>query len=364
MGRKITGRKPGDLPDVYQFKNHGFRVKGLVFMKNTYFILFLLGCILIGHSQTGFDQSTSSRITSTGIPADSEAFVAWATGIEVVRGYVDISNPEFEVNGSNFASYGEPENALGPATNIVVSLGDAGEAVLTFAEPIIDGLGYDFAVFENGFDDTFLELAFVEVSSNGIDYFRFPSHSQTQTGIQVGAFDPLDPTKIHNLAGKYRALFGTPFDLSDIEDDPSLDKNNITHVKIIDVVGSIDPEYARYDSFGNIINDPFNTPFASSGFDLDAVGVINEKTLSVNDNSYSQVLKLYPNPTSDYFFIENIQEYTTITILSTRGKIIGEEVAITSGEKVDVDHFQPGIYLVKIKTENGTNIFKLVKSKL
>ena len=33
--------------------------------------------------------------------------------------------------------------------------------------------------------------------------------------------------------------------------------------------------YASYDSQGNIINDPFPTPFETGGFDLDAIGVIH-----------------------------------------------------------------------------------------
>jgi hypothetical protein len=44
----------------------------------------------------------------------------------------------------------------------------------------------------------------------------------------------------------------------------------------VDVVGSITPAYATYDSQGNMVNDPWPTPYSSSGFDLDAVGVINQ----------------------------------------------------------------------------------------
>ena len=51
--------------------------------------------------------------------------------------------------------------------------------------------------------------------------------------------------------------------------------NDVIAVRITDVVGSIDPALGTKDSLGNLINDPFPTPFASSGFDLNAVGVIN-----------------------------------------------------------------------------------------
>ena len=213
---------------------------------------------------------------------DPTAVTGWASGYQdLVRGPVDISNP----SGGN-ATFGTGANALGPAdaqndSLPVVSLGDGGRITLTFPRPIANGTGPDFAVFENGVAD-FLELAFVEVSSNGTTFFRFPSVSLTQTATQVGSFDLVDPTDINNLAGKYLRGFGTPFDLAELAGTPGLDISNVTQVRIVDVVGSIDPLYGTRDSvrnaqtpLGNLINDPWPTAFGTGGFDLDAVGVLN-----------------------------------------------------------------------------------------
>ncbi|MEO6738908.1 MAG: PEP-CTERM sorting domain-containing protein [Chthoniobacteraceae bacterium] len=190
---------------------------------------------------------------------------------------MNISNP-----GLGFASYGSGADALGPsdaeANNslTVVSLGDGGRITLTFARPIANGPGADFAVFENGITDNFLELAFVEVSSDGTNFTRFHAVSLTQTATQVGPFDQsIDPTDLYNLAGKYRVGFGTPFDLAELVGTPGLDINAVTHVRIVDVVGSIDPLYGTRDSLNNLINDPWPTAFDTGGFDLDAVGVLN-----------------------------------------------------------------------------------------
>jgi hypothetical protein len=82
---------------------------------------------------------------------------------------MDIANP-----GLGYASLGDSSLAIGPANLDIVSLGDSGVATLTFSSPIANGLGPDFVVFENGFLDpandsfAFLELAFVEVSSDGV----------------------------------------------------------------------------------------------------------------------------------------------------------------------------------------------------
>lgn len=233
---------------------------------------------------------------TSAIYKDSSLFTSWATGCTIVRGYQDVSTTSL-----GYATAGDSSMALGIAgSNGILSLGDGGIATLTFAQPITNGPGWDFAVFENSFDGQFLELAFVEVSSDGVNFFRFPATSNTQDTAQVASFGLLDATKLNNLAGKYEALYGTPFDLDELESTQGLDVNAITHVRVIDVVGSILPQYATYDSNGNPINDPWSTPFISSGFDLDAVGVIHQLT-SVDPDMVSpfSMISIFPQPVTE-----------------------------------------------------------------
>jgi hypothetical protein len=49
---------------------------------------------------------------------------------------------------------------------------------------------------------------------------------------------------------------------------------------VIDVVGINDPLLGSHDSLGNLIIDPFPTPFPTGGFDLDAVGAFSATTTS------------------------------------------------------------------------------------
>ena len=188
---------------------------------------------------------------------------------------------QIDLPDSGFASSGSALYAIGKAdAPLTVSLGDGGSAVLTFSAPIYDGPGYDFAVFENGFgsgSEAFLELAFVEVSSDGTHFFRFPATSEEDTLEQKASFENSDATYFYNLAGKHIANYGTPFDLADVPDTNLLDKQNVTYIKIIDVVGTLQPQYASRDQYGAVINDPWPTNFPPSGFDLDAVGIINSK---------------------------------------------------------------------------------------
>jgi hypothetical protein len=234
----------------------------------------------------------AGRPGSHAIHKDSNIIVGWASSCTVNRGLEDASD-----SSGALASFGLPENATGPADGQVVSLGDGGEATLFFSPPITNGPGYDFAVFENAFSDTYLELAFVEVSSDGIHFVRFPSESLTDTLEQIGTFGTIEPTNIHHLAGKYRVFWGTPFDLEELSDSHNIDINAITHVRIKDVVGSLDPAYASYDSKGRKINDPFPTAFPSGGFDLDAVAVIRQQHLwTTSASSRSINISAYPNP--------------------------------------------------------------------
>ncbi len=209
---------------------------------------------------------------STAIKADSNCIIDWASGCEIVRGLRQINLPD-----SGYANVGKASNAIGRAlSNGVVSLGDGGVAVLTFETPIADEQGYDFVVFENGFNDTFLELATVEISTDSIYWAMLPSESLTQTLIQTAPFGGTKATQINNLAGKYRLPYGTPFDIAEIGWAFSVNPFDIRYVRITDVVGSIDTILGKRDSKGNMINDPFPTNFGSSGFDLDAVGVIHQ----------------------------------------------------------------------------------------
>lgn len=243
---------------------------------------------------------------STAIYKDSSSIVSWATKVESFSpGSQNMSN----VSAPN-ANFGLPEYALGPAEGTstdVVSLGDGGSIVLSFAAPIQNGPGWDFVVFENSFSDTFLEFAFVEVSSDGLNFVRFPSHSLIPFDVQTSSFGSSDPTLVNNLAGKYRQGYGVPFDLAELIDSTQLDLQHIQFVRIVDVVGSIEVQYGSQDSQGNWINDPFPTEFESAGFDLDAIGVIHQDTwmTSVSEEQNSIVL-LYPNPVTEILTIQTI----------------------------------------------------------
>jgi len=296
---------------------------------------------------------------TTAMYKDSSAFVGWATGGIVVKGYQDASD-----HSLGYVTVGDSSMAFGKAgTNAIVSLGDGGYAILQFALPITDGAGPDLAVFENGFDNTFLELAFVEVSSNGTDFFRFPATSNTQTLTQTGSFGSTDATQINNLAGKYRGQYGTPFDLADIPNHALLDKQHITHVKVMDVVGSIQSAYATYDMNGNAVNDPWPTPFPSGGFDLDAVGVIHQQPLSVHDAFANAIgMQVYPNPAQELVNVRVSREGTfDLQLTGMDGRVVKQLHASGESAQMDLQELPAGAYVLVLSTKDGIARQRLIK---
>ncbi len=275
-----------------------------------------------------------------------------------INGYIDPENPQWEhaspqdanavINpifcnwATEVVSYkqtqgvdpqwSDPNKTLGPATgnvNDIFSLGDLsreqinqgtspGWITLTFDEPILNGQGYDFVVFENGLLSEFTtpagsaageilaELAYVEVSSNGEDFARFPSVSLTDKPGDL--FSTIEMSSVYNLAGKhpnaYNICTGTPFDLQEIASHPKVisslvDINDIRYIRIVDIPGTgdfydeavnhIDPNTSpiwNYYTNNHPIFDAWNTSLVplhpSGGFDLEAVGVLKEQQLSAD----------------------------------------------------------------------------------
>lgn len=326
-------------------------------MKRFFIIIFGLNMYCSCNHLVAQFSPPAGEIGTTAIFKDSSVFVNWANHCKISRGLQNMSAPSI-----GYANVGDSSLAFGMAgANGVVSLGDGGEAILQFSLPIINGLGPDFAVFENSFDGQFLEFAFVEVSSDGIHYFRFPSESHIDTTIQTWSFGLTDATKIHNLAGKYKAEYGTPFDLSDLEDDVFLDKQWITHVKIIDVVGSIQNQYCTRDSHGRKINDPWPTDFGSCGFDLDAVGVIHQQTVGVDELEILNI-SVYPNPAKDLLNINFSSINYSVEVINVMGEVVIKSDNKSGTTSVSVNELNQGIYTLRITSNGNQKLIKFVKS--
>jgi hypothetical protein len=325
-------------------------------------IVVCLFCVLNLAGKAQFAPQVGTDGTSA-IHKDSSIFVNWAKACAIKRGWQNIADTKL-----GKVDAGTEESAHGAPGNGVVSLGDGGEAILTFNPPINNGPGYDFAVFENGFPfgsgSYYLELAFVEVSSDGNHFVRFNAISNTDTIQQIDQFSGVDASKINNLAGKYIGNYGTPFDLDEFLPLSSININQITHIRIVDVVGSMDNNFARRDSRGVKINDPWPTPFGSSGFDLDAVGVIHQFGNSGISDMKEENLFQFQNPISaqqnlNIRFDKNIQN-GILRISQVNGSIVSETLVKDGSNEHFIRIDKQGVYFISLETNEGIITKRLI----
>ncbi len=314
--------------------------------------ILIIALLIVKFTFAQFDPQVGFGSTKA-INKDSSIIKGWATTCKVTRGwqnYLDTSLGKASV-GSEF--YGTEK-----ADGQVISLGDSGIAVLQFDNPISDKEGPDFCVFENGFivnntvGESHTEMAFVEVSSDGIHYVRFPSQCLLDSTIQKGNFEGSDVSLIDGLAGKYIAGYGTPFDLNIFANLSSINISKITHVKLIDVVGDKDAAYPARDKNGRKIIDPWPTPFPSGGFDLDAVGVINQLYNTNIFQAREFPFSLFPNPvnTGENVVINHLNN-ATITLTDLQGKTLFKGEANTKIE-IETNNLLPGIYILNVSQQN------------
>ncbi len=325
-------------------------------------ILNILGILFVSPFCYGQFAPQAGLAGSTAIHKDSSAIVEWASHCSIRRGWLDVADTTL-----GKTSTGDSLSALGIADANIVSLGDGGEAILYFENPITDGPGFDFAIFENGFqnpansDEAFLELAAVAVSNDGVNYYTFASECHNDTTVQIaGAGIYMDARKINNLAGKYITYYGTPFDLNELSMILALDVDNIHYLKIKDVVGSLAKEYCSKDIQNQTINDPYPTAFPTGGFDLDAVAVMNHKfPTGYSHHSTENVLSIFPNPCTDQLFLSTHDSYGKYSIISMDGMLIAVGIA---KEKIDVSNLLSGQYMIQLEYNDGAkHVFRILK---
>ncbi len=174
-----------------------------------------------------------------------------------------------------------------------LTLGNSGHVTVGFNVVIVNGVGYDFIVFENPFsvngntDEVFAELVYVEVSTDNVSFARFPSISTTAAPVGNKG---ININNVTNLGGVHPVLAhvlendldpfnpdeagGDPFDLDDLLNDPLVQNglvnlDNINYIRLIDIPG----DGSCFDSRGHPIYDP--TEPNIDGADIDAISIIN-----------------------------------------------------------------------------------------
>lgn len=168
---------------------------------------------------------------------------------------------------AGFGASSMPDIVLGPPRGEglsrgsldVVSLGSGGEIVLSFeSNPIVDGPGVDFIVFENAFfvggdpQTIYAEVAEISVSDDGTRWVPFPCNATASPYGQCAGWHPVTATSAETALDLATAG-GDQYDLADVG------LPLIRFIKITDKTTEACPPQG--------VNN--------SGFDLDAIAAVH-----------------------------------------------------------------------------------------
>ncbi len=150
--------------------------------------------------------------------------------------------------------------------------------------------------------------------------------------------------------------------LSYIHSFEDADSDNYGNINVDSLSCEIPDGFVEDDSDCDDTN-PFIYPGAEeilNGLDDDCNELIDEG-LATNETILNSI-KVYPNPTEDILFVEYTgYDKSTIEIINIAGQILWLDDIVTSPKEIDVSKFSAGIYLLKIKTQDGDVSVKFVK---
>ena len=97
----------------------------------------------------------------------------------------------------------------------------------------------------------------------------------------------------------------------------------------------------------------------------DCYGAISGKevTYTVNVDEINTIdVTIYPNPAKDFIKLSAVScQHSVIKIYNCLGMLM-DEIEIDSEElEINLSDYNPGVYFVNIKSENGTVVKKIVK---
>ena len=103
------------------------------------------------------------------------------------------------------------------------------------------------------------------------------------------------------------------------------------------------------------VNDNTNGNLLS----IDDITVTATPKMAVNETSKNG-LTLYPNPATDYFVINNVNDVVSVNIYDLSGKAVRSNLQAVD-HRFGISDLEKGVYSVSIETKNGTVTRKIIK---
>lgn len=100
---------------------------------------------------------------------------------------------------------------------------------------------------------------------------------------------------------------------------------------------------------------------ATSGCDTNVLSYL--ATLSNNNFSFNNKVKIFPNPSSNILFIDNIEkQIQKIEIFDLQGRMIKTINENSDKYQIDISNLLSTTYLIKLSTETGSETVRFIKN--
>ena len=116
---------------------------------------------------------------------------------------------------------------------------------------------------------------------------------------------------------------------------------------------------------GNILATGFCQDFP---YDIGIVRVLSNTILAVDGSHSKSETIIYPNPSSDYIFIQSssLRDFTEVNLLDTKGQVLlqmnGKDSKYTGSElKINLQIYPCGIYFLVVNNGEFSSTYKIVK---
>nr|WP_294860161.1 T9SS type A sorting domain-containing protein [uncultured Fluviicola sp.] len=98
----------------------------------------------------------------------------------------------------------------------------------------------------------------------------------------------------------------------------------------------------------------------SNGTCSDTTNCVTIANVGIKESVISTI-SVHPNPTHDYVIVTMDASSATVEVMDVQGKLI-QATQIKSGDQVDLSTYERGVYTLRIKTEFGTSLERIVKN--
>ena len=97
-----------------------------------------------------------------------------------------------------------------------------------------------------------------------------------------------------------------------------------------------------------------------NGVVIDSTSLLIDTQIGIKENDVGKIISIYPNPSKEKLYINNPQN--VIIYSASMTDISGREIFSKKGyvENIQVDHFPHGVYFVKLVTDKGIFIKKIM----